>query len=121
LWFVNKKAQYGVNMGPYIVCLVTIDDMDKATLIARALVEKGLAACVNIIPEIRSIYSWKGHICDDAERLMIIKSRGDLFDELKDVIKTLHSYEVPEIIALEIDKGLPSYLKWIDDTTKRTG
>ena len=65
-------------MGPYIVCLVTIDDPAKAANIARILVEKRLAACVNIIPEIQSIYSWKGQICDEKERLMIIKTRAFL-------------------------------------------
>jgi periplasmic divalent cation tolerance protein len=117
LWFVNKKAQYGVNMGPYIVCLVTIDDPAKAAKIAQILVEKKLAACVNIIPEIQSIYSWKGQICNEKERLMIIKTRGDLFHELQTTVKGLHPYEVPEIIALDIKDGLPEYIQWINDST----
>jgi periplasmic divalent cation tolerance protein len=120
LWFVNKKAQYGVNMGPYIVCLVTIDDPAKAANIARILVEKHLAACVNIIPEIQSIYSWKGQICDEKERLMIIKTRRTLFNELQAAVKELHPYEVPEIIAVDIQHGLPEYLQWINDSTVPT-
>ncbi|MBI4963537.1 MAG: divalent-cation tolerance protein CutA [Desulfomonile tiedjei] len=104
-------------MGPYIVCLVTIDDMDKASRIARKVVESKLAACVNIIPELRSIYSWQGRICDEREYLMIVKTRAELFDQLRDTVKQLHPYEVPEIIALDITQGLPEYLKWIDDST----
>jgi len=117
LWFVNKKAQYGVNMGPYIVCLVTIDDMEKASRIARKVVEEKLAACVNIIPELRSIYAWQGRICDERECLLIIKTRQELFDQLRDTVKELHPYDVPEIISLGITQGLADYLKWIDDST----
>lgn len=104
-------------MDGYIVCLVTIDDRDKAAQIARVLVEKKLVACVNIIPEIRSIYSWKGNVCDETERLLIMKTRSELFLELQAAVKALHPYEVPEIVALDIREGLPDYLRWIDETT----
>ena len=67
-------------MGSYILCLVTIDDLTKASEIAGILVEKRLAACVNIVPEIQSIYRWKGEICNDTERLMIIKTQKHLFE-----------------------------------------
>ncbi|MFC1833284.1 divalent-cation tolerance protein CutA [Thermodesulfobacteriota bacterium] len=105
-------------MGSYIVCFVTIDDMAKAAEIARSLVEKRLVACVNIVPEIRSIYRWQGEICDDAERLLIMKTRSELFPQLLDTIKQLHPYEVPEIISFEIAQGLPDYLSWIDESTE---
>jgi periplasmic divalent cation tolerance protein len=104
-------------MGSYVVCLVTIDDLGIATSIARRLVETGVVACVNIVPEIRSIYLWKGEVCDDSERLLIMKTREDRFDELQAAVKELHPYEVPEIISLKIEQGLPAYLQWIDDCT----
>jgi periplasmic divalent cation tolerance protein len=104
-------------MGRYIVCFVTIDDLQKGAQIARHLVENKLAACVNIIPEIRSIYSWRGQVCDETEILLIVKTRSELFPTLVSAIKSLHPYEVPEIISLDIDQGLPEYLKWIDDST----
>ncbi len=104
-------------MEPYIVCLVTINDRDRAAQIAHTLVEKKLVACVNIVPEIRSIYSWQGEICDDSEILLIMKTKSNLFAELESAINALHPYEVPEIIALDIQKGLPGYLRWIDEST----
>jgi len=107
-------------MNPYIVCLVTINDRDRAAQIARVLVEKKLVACVNIIPEIRSIYSWQGELCDETERLLIMKTRSELYAELESTVKALHPYEVPEIIALDIQKGLADYLRWIDETTTQT-
>jgi periplasmic divalent cation tolerance protein len=105
-------------MGPYIVCVVTIDEIDKAASMARTILEQRLAACVNIVPQIRSIYTWKGEIHDEHEVLMLIKTRNELFDDLKEAVKNLHPYEVPEIIALNIEKGLPDYLNWIHETTK---
>ena len=107
-------------MGAYILCLVTIDDPEKAAFMARNLVEKRLVACVNIVPEIRSFYSWKGEICDESERLMFMKTRRDLFEKLRDAIRELHPYEIPEIICLDIDQGLPEYLRWIDASTAGT-
>jgi periplasmic divalent cation tolerance protein len=107
-------------MGSYIVCLVTIDDPEKGAQIARILVERKLAACVNIIPQIRSIYKWKGQVCDETELLLIIKTRGALFDELSAAVKDLHPYEVPEIVSWNIERGLEDYLKWIDDATFST-
>ncbi len=107
-------------MGAYILCLVTIDDPEKAALMARNLVEKRLVACVNIVPEIRSIYRWKGQIYNESERLMLMKTRKEFFDPLRDAIRELHPYEVPEIICLDIDQGLPEYFRWIDDSTAGT-
>jgi periplasmic divalent cation tolerance protein len=115
---VNKKASVGVEMSSFILCLVTIDDSEKAASIAKNLVEAKLAACVTLINKIRSIYTWKEQLCDETEVLMIIKTKLTLYDELERTVKSLHPYEVPEIISCKIEKGLQDYLKWIDDSTK---
>jgi len=86
----------------------------EAASIGRALVEEGLAACANIIPQIRSIYRWKGEVQDEGEALIIIKSREDLFERIRSRVKELHSYEVPEITAIKLDKGDQAYLQWIE-------
>ena len=102
----------------YIVVLCMIDTYEAAKSIARTLVESKLAACVNIVPQITSIYSWKGEIVEDNEFLLIIKSKSEAYDKLESEIKELHSYEVPEIIAFDINKGLPEYLRWIEENVK---
>jgi len=100
-----------------IVVIVTAPSEDLAVTIARALVETRLAACANIIKGIRSIYTWQGKTEDDTEVLMIVKTRRELFDLLKSKVKELHSYEVPEIIALPIIAGSDDYLKWLREST----
>jgi len=80
---------------------------------ARALVEKRLAACVNVIPGIRSVYRWKDAIEDEEEVLLLIKSSRALMAELREEIERLHSYEVPEVIALSIVDGSERYLSWL--------
>lgn len=97
-----------------IVVLSACDSEENATVLARTLVERNLAACVNIVPGARSIYRWQGSMEDSAEWLLVIKSRRDLFDQLRDVIATAHSYEVPEVIALPVVDGSEAYLSWID-------
>lgn len=100
-----------------IVVFITAPSEDLAVTIARALVETRLAACANLIKGVRSIYKWQDKIEDDAEVLMIIKTRRELFDPLRAKVKELHSYEVPEIIALPIIAGSDDYLKWLRDST----
>lgn len=90
---------------------------DKAPQIASAVVAEGLAACVNIIPAVRSIYSWKGEICDDGEALMVAKTRAELFEPLRRRVVELHPYDVPEVIALPIAQGHAPYLEWITQST----
>ena len=102
----------------YIVVLCMIDTYEAAKSIARTLVESKLAACVNIVPQITSIYSWKDEIVEDNEFLLIVKSKLEAYDKLEAKIKELHSYEVPEIIAFDINKGLPEYLRWIEENVK---
>jgi periplasmic divalent cation tolerance protein len=100
-----------------IVIFITAPTEDEAAGIARVLVEARLAACVNIVKNVRSIYSWQGNIEDDTEVLMIVKSQKRLFDDLSAKVKELHSYDVPEIIAFSITAGSEDYLTWIKDST----
>ena len=97
-----------------ITVLVTCGSIEDARRIARELVESRLAACVNLMPPVRSIYHWRGAIEEGDEILMIIKSARPLFEELKATITRLHSYEVPEIIALPIVDGAAPYLAWMN-------
>lgn len=105
-------------MGDYIVVLITAPNEDEAVKISKSLVEEKLAGCVNIIKNVRSIYSWQGKIEDDAEVLMIVKTSSDLFEELEKKVKSIHSYTVPEIIGLQIKKGSEGYLKWLEEVTR---
>ncbi len=99
------------------VVFITAANEDEAAKIARALVEARLAACVNIIKNIRSIYNWQGKIEDESEVLMIAKTQKSLLDTLSAKVKELHSYTVPEIIALPIIAGSEDYLKWLREST----
>lgn len=100
-----------------IVVLITAPDQEEAARLAVALVEEKLAACANIVPAIRSIYRWKGKVRDEAEALIIVKSRRELFGALSARVRELHSYSVPEVIALPIVEGSHDYLKWLEDET----
>ena len=100
-----------------IVVFITASNEDEAAKISRAVVEARLAACVNIVKDIRSIYSWQGKIEDEKEVLMILKTQKTLFDSLMKKVKELHSYTVPEIIALPITSGSEEYLKWLREVT----
>jgi periplasmic divalent cation tolerance protein len=97
-----------------IVVLSTCGSAEEAERIARALVEKRLAACVNVMPAVRSFYRWKGAIEDEQELLLVIKSSRGLFDQLRAEIERLHSYEVPEVIAVPVVDGSEGYLEWLE-------
>lgn len=101
-----------------VVIFITAPSEDEAAKISRALVEARLAACVNIVRNIRSIYTWQGNIEDASEVLMIVKSRNKLLTALSAKVRELHSYELPEIIALPITGGSEDYLKWIRESTE---
>jgi periplasmic divalent cation tolerance protein len=96
-----------------IVVLCTCSSEEEAERLARELVGGRLAACVSVLPKARSFYRWKGQIEDAAECVLLIKSSRPLFDRLRAAIERLHSYEVPEVIALPIVEGAPNYLSWI--------
>ncbi|HWR53710.1 MAG TPA: divalent-cation tolerance protein CutA [Bryobacteraceae bacterium] len=100
-----------------ILALSTCGSGDEAERVARGLVESRTAACVNIVPGVRSIYRWKGVVEDAREWLLIIKTTRARFDDLRVELVRLHSYEVPECIALPVLDGLTSYLDWIAEAT----
>lgn len=104
-----------------IVILVTAANRDESRKIARHLVENQLAACVNILPAIESVYRWQGQTLEEGECLLIIKSAGALFAEIESEIVRLHSYQTPEIICLPIVDGSRKYLQWISDSVKPLG
>lgn len=104
-------------MADEIIVLITAGDPGEAAKIAEALVGEHIAACVNIIPEVRSVFFWNGKTEHAQEVLLICKSRQELLDRLIARVKTLHSYSVPEIIALPIVSGSRQYLDWVRQST----
>ena len=97
-----------------IVVFSTCASAEEAEAVARMLVERRLAACVNVMAGVRSVFHWKGAIEESSEWLLIIKSKRDLADELRAEIEKLHSYEVPEVLALAVVDGSPGYLGWME-------
>jgi periplasmic divalent cation tolerance protein len=100
-----------------IVVLTTTDSPELAQQIATALVQAGEAACVSIVPGIRSIYRWEGKVYNEGELLLVIKSTAERYEEVRFRIRQLHSYQVPEVIALPITAGDPDYLRWLSQVT----
>jgi periplasmic divalent cation tolerance protein len=96
-----------------IVVLVTVPDVEVGARIGRTVVEERLAACVNIVPGLRSIYQFQGKVCDDAEVLCIFKTRRALYPTLRDRLTALHPYQVPEIAALPVADLNAPYLAWL--------
>ncbi|NOX90594.1 MAG: divalent-cation tolerance protein CutA [Calditrichaeota bacterium] len=101
-----------------VVVFCTVSDEAQAESIAQTLVEEKLAACCNIVPHLTSVYFWEGKIQKDSEVLLIIKTLSKVYALLEKRIKELHSYQVPEIIALDIKQGNSDYLKWIHQVVK---
>ena len=95
------------------VCLMTCPNPETAQHLARQLLEKRLVACVNLVPQITSMYWWEGKIQDDCEVLLIAKTLAERIEELKRVIPELHPYDVPELLVLPVEDGLPAYLSWV--------
>jgi len=102
-----------------IIVVFVTTPADVASPIAHHLVENRLAACVNIIPEVRSIYRWENNIEDDRECLLVIKTTGMMFEALSAAVREHHPYSVPEIIALPVADGYDGYLRWVGDTVSK--
>lgn len=105
-----------------LIVITNAPDRDVALRLAHALIERKLAACVNILAECTSVYRWKGKMETAAEVPLLIKTRAALYEEVEAAIKSLHPYELPEIIAVPIEHGLPEYLEWVNaETITETG
>ncbi len=103
----------------HVVIMTTAGSREEARRLARGLVEKRLAACVQMMA-IDSVYEWKGELQEDAEFLLLIKTRRERYTDVEAHLRTHHSYEVPEILVMPVETGLPAYLEWIDGQTKGT-
>ena len=101
-----------------LICFCTCPDPATAERIAMALVAERLAACVNVLPGLRSVYRWKGAVERADEALLLIKTPPDRYHALQDRVQELHPYELPELLAVETDSGLPATLRWIADETR---
>lgn len=103
----------GAESTPACAVLVTAPDAETGTRIARQLVEERLAACVNLLPGVRSIYRWQGAVEEDAEVLLVIKTAGERLSDVAARVKDLHPYALPEVVALPIVGGSAAYLDWL--------
>jgi periplasmic divalent cation tolerance protein len=103
----------------FVVVLVTAPSQDVAAELAKALVTEKLVACVSIVPGVRSIYAWKGAVCDEQESLCVLKTRRSLFAMVRARVLALHPYEVPEVVALPLVEGSQTYLDWLARETRQ--
>jgi periplasmic divalent cation tolerance protein len=108
-------------MSEHAVVLTTAGSEAEASRIAQALVERRLAACVNVVPGVASTYRWQGAVRTDPEWLLVVKTRRDRFEEVRAAIRELHSYELPEVVMLGVEEGDAAYLAWIDACISRAG
>lgn len=106
-------------MDEAIVVVTNLPNLDTARALARRLVGEGLAACVNILPGVHSIYRWQGQLEETSEVTVLVKTMRSRYDALEEAIRTSHPYDLPEVIALPIAAGLPAYLAWLEDETKK--
>ncbi|XP_011016890.1 PREDICTED: protein CutA, chloroplastic isoform X1 [Populus euphratica] len=114
----NIRMEGNSDTVPSIVVYVTVPNREAGKKLASSIVKEKLAACVNIVPGIESVYQWQGEIQSDAEELLIIKTRQSLLEALTEHVKANHEYEVPEVISLPITGGSIPYLKWLKDSTR---
>ena len=113
-----REGEENTTESSAIVVFVTASSAEEAQKIARGAVESGLAACANILPPIRSIFVWEHKITEETELLIVFKTKRRLFSDLANEVKRLHSYEVPEIVALPIVTGTEDYLNWLRISTR---
>jgi len=106
-------------MSGEIIVLVTSANGDEASKIAEALVRERLAACVNIISDVESVYRWEGKVARDREMLLVIKTTADRYSEIEQRIHKLHSYSTPEVVAIPIQQGSANYLTWLRESVER--
>ncbi len=104
--------------GPFQLVICSCPSEENAVSIAENVVAQRLAACVNVMPSVYSVYQWQDNVESAKENLILIKTSKDKYPALEKVIKSLHPYEVPEIIALNISSGLPEYLQWLENSIK---
>lgn len=109
----RKRLLYRARTMSCIVIVTTVGTEEQANLIARELVARRQAACVNVLPGIRSFYRWQGKICSDGELMLIVKSLAQEFEAVRQTIQELHEYDVPEILAFTVSQGDESFLEWI--------
>jgi periplasmic divalent cation tolerance protein len=103
-----------------VVVLTTLASVDEAVMLVRALLDRRLIACGNILPGVRSIYRWEGKVADEQEVIVLLKTRASRVEALEMAFGELHPYKVPELVALPVSAGLHKYLEWIDDETSLT-
>jgi periplasmic divalent cation tolerance protein len=103
-------------MEPYRVVLTTVSSAEEAKRMARALVEERLAACVNVVGSVASVYRWQGAVEEASEVLLLIKTRVEKLEALEGAVRRLHSYDVPEFVILKVDGGSAAYLRWLDES-----
>jgi periplasmic divalent cation tolerance protein len=102
-----------------LLVFTNLPDRVSAESLARTLVERKVAACVNVLPACRSVYRWKGEVQQEDEHPVLIKTTRDAYGALEEAIRQAHPYELPEIVAVPIERGLPAYLDWLAEETKR--
>jgi len=112
------NAEGWLKMTDKRIILTTAGSEDEAKKIAHALVDRQLAACINIVPQIESVYRWQGKVESEREWLLLIKTTAEKSSAVRDAIRELHSYDLPECIAITIEDGSPAYLQWIADSVK---
>ncbi len=114
-----KRTMTSVPSSEYSACITTVSKDEIARKLAHSIVEARLAACVNIIPNVRSVYEWQSKIHEDEELILMIKTRREYVPQLIEFVKKNHPYDVPELIELPITNGNEDYLKWIDGIVKQ--